>query len=161
MSADDPRPPSSNPTGTTGTTGRRAGWHLHPGVRSGDRLTAGERAADAMRNGMGSWPFVFAFLATMATWALVNSIALHGDGWDPYPYILLNLFLSMLAGLQGAVLLIAAKRADQVSAETALHTLTNTELLKTLIEQNTELTRQVHELTARIDERLQPSEPVT
>jgi hypothetical protein len=52
------------------------------------------------------------------------------------------------------VLLIAAKRADQISAETALHTLTNTEMLKTLIEQNTELTRQIHELTKRMDEHL-------
>lgn len=107
-----------------------------------------------MRNGMGSWPFVFVFLAIMATWATINSQVLGRDAWDPYPYILLNLFLSMLAGLQGAVLLIAAKRADQISAETALHTLTNTEMLKTLIEQNTELTRQIHELTKRMDEHL-------
>ena len=52
------------------------------------------------------------------------------------------------------MLLIAAKRADQISPETALHTLTNTEMLKTLIEQNTELTRQIHELTKRMDEHL-------
>jgi len=110
-----------------------------------------------MRNGMGSWPFVFVFLVLMATWAGVNTVALGRHAWDPYPYILLNLFLSMLAGLQGAVLLIAAKRADQISAETAVHTLTNTELLKTLIEQNTELTRQVHELTTSIDGRLRSS----
>ena len=134
--------------------GPTVGWEQHPGVRTGERLTIGERAADRMRNGMGSWPFVFVFLAIMATWATINSKVLGRDAWDPYPYILLNLFLSMLAGLQGAVLLIAAKRADQISAETALHTLTNTEMLKTLIEQNTELTRQIHELTKRMDEHL-------
>ena len=131
------------------------GWQAHPGVRSGDKLTVGERAADKMRNGMGSWPFVFSFIAVMITWALVNTAVLRGSAWDPYPYILLNLFLSMLAGLQGAVLLIAAKRADQISAETALHTLTNTEKLKDLIEQNTELTRQVQELTATIERHLE------
>ncbi len=38
------------------------GWHHHPAVRSGGQLTLGERAADRMRNGMGSWPFVFAAL---------------------------------------------------------------------------------------------------
>ena len=38
-------------------------WHKHPGVRSGDQLSRGERAADRMRNMMGSWPFVFAFFA--------------------------------------------------------------------------------------------------
>lgn len=146
-----------SPTESPTTPAARPGWHLHPGVRSGERLTIGERAADRMRNGMGSWPFVAAFIAAMAVWAAVNSLVLGDDGWDPYPYILLNLFLSMLAGLQGAVLLIAAKRADQISAETAVHTLTNTELLKSLIEQNTELTRQVHDLTTRIDERLTPT----
>ena len=71
-----------------------------------------------MRNGMGSWRFVFAFLGFMAVWALVNSLA---RGWDPYPFILLNLFLSMLAGLQGAILLIAAKRQDAIAADLARH----------------------------------------
>ena len=134
-----------------------ASWESHPGVRTGDRLTAGERAADKMRNSMGSWPFVFVFVAVMIIWAVVNTAVLHGSAWDPYPYILLNLFLSMLAGLQGAILLIAAKRADQISAETALHTLTNTELLKTLIEQNTDLTKQIHHLTTVMNEHLSAS----
>ncbi|MBM6401668.1 DUF1003 domain-containing protein [Phycicoccus sp. MQZ13P-5] len=67
---------------------------------------------------MGSWRFVFAFVAFMAVWALLNSLT---RGWDPYPFILLNLFLSMLAGLQGAILLIAAKRQDAVAADLARH----------------------------------------
>ena len=83
-------------------------WHHQPGVRSGDRLTTGERAADLVRNGMGSWPFVFVFLAFMGIWAAFNG----KHGFDPYLIILLNLFLSMIVGLQGAILLISAKRAD-------------------------------------------------
>ena len=83
-----------------------------------ESLSFGERAADVMRNGMGSWGFVFAFLVFMVAWATVNSL---GTGWDPYPYILLNLFLSMLAGLQGAILLIAAKRQDAIAAALAQH----------------------------------------
>ncbi|QIM23166.1 DUF1003 domain-containing protein [Phycicoccus sp. HDW14] len=67
---------------------------------------------------MGSWRFVFAFVGFMAVWALVNSLT---RGWDPYPFILLNLFLSMLAGLQGAILLIAAKRQDAIAADLAQH----------------------------------------
>ncbi len=55
----------------------------------------------------------------MILWAGVNSLALHNNSWDPYPYILLNLFLSMLAGLQGAILLIAAKRQDGISSAMA------------------------------------------
>jgi uncharacterized membrane protein len=101
-------------------------WNRHPGVRSGDELTLGEKAADRMRNGMGSWAFVAVFIAIMISWAVANSVfRLAGTngkhGFDPFPYILLNLFLSMLAGLQGAILLIAAKRSDQIASQLAEH----------------------------------------
>lgn len=132
-------------------------WHKHPGVRSGDDLSLGERAADRMRNMMGSWPFVFIFFGIMITWAVLNSIfylgGKHGKhGFDPYPYILLNLFLSMLAGVQAAALLIAAKRADAVSSEIAIHTEKNTEDLKGLVNDNTELTQQVKRNTDLLEE---------
>jgi uncharacterized membrane protein len=83
-------------------------------------LSVGDRAADKMRNGMGSWSFVFIALLFMAGWAVLNTV---GDfhHWDKFPFILLNLFLSMLAALQGAILLIAAKRADSISAAMAQH----------------------------------------
>jgi uncharacterized membrane protein len=90
-------------------------WHRHPGVRSGDQLTFGEQAADKVRNGMGSWWFVFAALLFLAGWMAGNRNA----GFDPYPFILLNLVLSCVAAMQGAILLIAAKRADQVASELA------------------------------------------
>lgn len=84
-------------------------------------LTKGQRAADYIRNGMGSWPFVVGFLVFMLLWAAANTWVLASRPWDPYPYILLNLFLSMLAGLQGAILLIAAKRQDAIAAAMAQH----------------------------------------
>ncbi len=92
-------------------------WHRHPGVRTGNQLTFGERAADRLRNGMGSWGFVFGALLFLAGWMLGN----QNSGFDPYPFILLNLILSCVAALQGAILLIAARRADQISAELAQH----------------------------------------
>jgi uncharacterized membrane protein len=91
-------------------------WH----TEAKSNLSRGERAADLMRNGMGSWFFVGGFVAFMILWAITNT-ALADKGWDPYPFILLNLFLSMLAGLQGAILLIAAKRQDAISAALAQH----------------------------------------
>jgi uncharacterized membrane protein len=91
-------------------------WHKEQQAH----LTMGERAADKLRNGMGSWNFVFSFLFFMIVWAILNTIGLTGH-WDKYPFILLNLFLSMLAGLQGAILLIAAKRADAISAAMSQH----------------------------------------
>src|SRR6478735_906083 len=84
-------------------------------------LSKGQRAADIMRNGMGSWPFVASFIGFMLIWAAINTVALAANAWDPYPYILLNLLLSMLAGLQGAILLIAAKRQDSIAAAMAQH----------------------------------------
>jgi uncharacterized membrane protein len=102
------------------------------------KLTAGERAADRMRNGMGSWPFVLLFILFMGIWAVLNTMApiFH---WDPYPFILLNLFLSMLAGLQGAILLIAAKRQDAISAAMAKHDYETNIRAKHEIEQLTRL----------------------
>lgn len=134
----------------------QSGWHLHPGVRSGDQLSVGERAADRMRNMMGSWPFIFGFFAVMIAWAVVNTLllqrVLHHRAFDPYPYILLNLFLSMMAGVQAAALLIAAKRADSISSEVALHTSNNTDDIKVLIKENTTLTAQVKANTDLLDE---------
>lgn len=131
-------------------------WHKHPGVRSGDQLSRGERAADRMRNMMGSWGFVFSFFVVMILWALVNTVffehVLHHKAFDPYPYILLNLFLSMMAGVQAAALLIAAKRADSISSEVAVHTANNTDDIKKLIQENTELVSAVKKATDLLEE---------
>lgn len=116
-------------------------WHFHPKVRSGKKLTVGERAADAMRNGMGSWPFVICALLFLGIWITYNG----KKGFDPYPFILLNLVLSCLAALQGAILLIAAKRSDQISSELAQHTFE-------IDNENLMLTREVQVLTKKIDE---------
>ena len=101
----------------------RRTWHIHrshwrhPAVRRGEQLTRGERAADALRNSMGSWWFIFGSLTFLAGWMAGN----RNIGFDPYPFILLNLVLSCLAAMQGAILLIAAKRSDQISADLAQH----------------------------------------
>lgn len=114
-------------------------WHR----KQRENLTHGERAADILRNSMGSWPFVFGFLLFMGIWALLNTIVpiMH---WDAYPFILLNLFLSMLAGLQGAILLIAAKRQDAISAAMAKHD----------YETNVRAKREIEELTRLNEEQL-------
>jgi uncharacterized membrane protein len=108
---------------------------------------------------MGSWPFVFSFFGFMILWAILNSVfylgGQHGrHGYDPFPYILLNLFLSMLAGVQAAALLIAAKRADQIASEIALHTEHNTDDIKVLLQQNTELTAAIRSLTEEVHARV-------
>lgn len=91
-------------------------WHR----KQKETLTKGDRAADAVRNGMGSWRFVAIFIIFMALWAIFNML-LPIFHWDPYPFILLNLFLSTLAALQGSILLIAARRQDAISSAMAKH----------------------------------------
>ena len=88
---------------------------------------------------MGSWGFVCGFIAFMLAWALANAFEVS---WDPYPYILLNLFLSMLAGLQGAILLIAAKRQDAIAAALAQHDYATDIAAKADIEAVLEINRQ-------------------
>ena len=118
-------------------------WTPLPGVRTGAELTRGEKAADSVRNRMGSWGFVFFFLGFMVFWAGVNVFWLNNKGFDPYPFILLNLFLSMLAGLQGAILLIAAKRADAIAAEQALSHLSISKASSVVIHK---LEKELHEM---------------
>ena len=60
----------------------RPTWKSHPAVRSGDQLTRGERAADRLRNGMGSWGFVVAALVFLAGWMIGN----RDVGFDKYPF---------------------------------------------------------------------------
>ena len=125
-------------------TGHRHGWHAHPAVRTKDQLTLGERAADRMRNGMGSWAFVFAALAFLALWMVYNGLS-GGSAYDKYPFILLNLVLSCLAAMQGAILLIAAKRSDQVASELAEHDYETDSRAEQLIETLTRNLAELHE----------------
>ena len=68
-------------------------WRWHPAVRTDEQLTRGERAADLLRSGMGSWAFVFGALVFLAIWMSFN----RNVGFDPYPFILLNLVPSCVA----------------------------------------------------------------
>lgn len=124
-------------------------WHK----RHKNELTLGQRAADGLRNAMGSWVFVFGFLAFMSGWMLLNLVRFDRH-WDQYPFILLNLMLSTLAGLQGAILLIAAKRADEISAALAKHDYETNVRAEREIAFNNELTQQIHYLTAEIHDIL-------
>ncbi len=127
-------------TGSPSYTDRMTEKHLNWHEKQKANLSVGERAADVMRNGMGSWIFVGLFVLFMIVWAVLNTV-LISIKWDPYPFILLNLFLSMLAGLQGAILLIAAKRQDGIAAALAQHDYETNLAAKADIEQLMELNR--------------------
>ncbi len=73
--------------------------------------TTGERVADHVARFGGSWTFIIAFGVVMVIYTAVN-IALRNEAWDPYPFILLNLFLSMLAAIQAPVIMMSQNRQD-------------------------------------------------
>ena len=76
-----------------------------------EQATLGERIADSVARFGGSWIFIIMFLVTLGLYTGINS-ALRRSAWDPYPFILLNLFLSMLAALQAPVIMMSQNRQD-------------------------------------------------
>jgi len=73
--------------------------------------TFGERIADAVAGFGGSWTFIITFAAVLIVYTAAN-IVLGRSAWDPYPFILLNLFLSMLAAIQAPVIMMSQNRQD-------------------------------------------------
>ena len=87
-----------------------------------DTKTTGQRAADAVAKFGGSWTFIILFGVVLICWVILNSVILanYNKAFDPYPYILLNLFLSMLASIQAPIILMSQNRQaelDRINAE--------------------------------------------
>lgn len=74
------------------------------------KLTMGERVADAVAAFGGSWPFIFIFGGFMALWMLWNSVMPEPIAFDPLPFMFLNLFLSTLAALQAPIIMMSQNR---------------------------------------------------
>lgn len=77
-----------------------------------EQETFGERVADHVASFGGSWTFIITFLVALVGYTLISN-SMKGKSWDPYPYILLNLFLSMLAAIQAPVIMMSQNRQDQ------------------------------------------------
>ena len=87
-----------------------------------EQMTLGQKMADKVASFGGSWIFISIFMGVMIIWILLNSFILIklNSSFDPYPYILLNLVLSMLAAIQAPVILMSQNRQadkDRLSAE--------------------------------------------
>ena len=77
-----------------------------------EEYTFGERVADSVASFGGSWTFIITVAIALSTYICIN-VALKGRAWDPYPYILLNLFLSMIAAIQAPVIMMSQNRQDK------------------------------------------------
>ena len=88
-----------------------------------DQLTFGQRLADNVAKFGGSWTFIIIFALILLTWVILNSLILarFQDAFDPYPYILLNLFLSMLASIQAPIIMMSQNRQASKDRMNAAH----------------------------------------
>ena len=142
---------------------RVAAKHKHPvNQLFHDEATLGERVADKVASGIGSWWFLGIQSVIIAIWLLLNILMLINH-WDPYPFILLNLTFTIQAAYTGPVLLLSGNRQAQKDRLRLEHTAEVAEAsehatLQILeeIERNTEATLKVLEhLKKRRDARLQ------
>lgn len=76
-----------------------------------EKMSTGERIADAVAQFGGSWAFIITFGVVLVAYSSLN-VGLGKAAWDPYPFILLNLFLSMLAAIQAPVIMMSQNRQD-------------------------------------------------
>ena len=92
----------------------------HPHLAPDDR-NFWERLADRVAAVGGSWGFIFGFFVVLMGWMLINSALGDRRAFDPYPYIFLNLMLSMLAAIQAPVIMMSQNRAAAKDREAAEH----------------------------------------
>ena len=103
--------------------------HDHPPIINvnkvaDEQLTVGQKVADKVASGMGSWNFIIIQGTLLAVWIVINTIQLFFRAFDPYPYILLNLALSFQAAFAAPFIMISQNRQvekDRLMAESDYH----------------------------------------
>ncbi|MET0465373.1 MAG: DUF1003 domain-containing protein [Chitinophagaceae bacterium] len=88
---------------------------------SGQNSSFGERLADKVASFGGSWRFIIIFFAILIAWMILNVWWLNNKGFDPYPFILLNLILSCLASIQAPIIMMSQNRQEDKDRERAEH----------------------------------------
>ncbi|KIX22351.1 hypothetical protein SY27_00370 [Flavobacterium sp. 316] len=83
------------------------------------KSTFGQKIADKVAQFGGSWTFILSFLFFLIVWIIVNVFLLINKGFDPYPFILLNLILSCIAALQAPVIMMSQNRQEEKDRERA------------------------------------------
>ena len=128
-----------------------------------ERSTLGERVADKVATFGGSWTFILIYLTFLFAWMIMNSLVLYhygtaegGKQFDPYPYILLNLMLSMTAALQAPIIMMSQNRAaekDRLAAEQDFRVNLKSEvMLEALTRKARERDDQIERLTEMLKE---------
>jgi uncharacterized membrane protein len=90
-------------------------WHQQKNWHAAhrDRMTAGQRIADAVASGMGSWTFIITQTVFVIAWMFLNVVELIWRRWDPYPFILLNLLFSTQAAYAAPIIMMSQNRSAE------------------------------------------------
>jgi uncharacterized membrane protein len=99
---------------------RRLAMAEDPNRKFDSEATIGDRLADRVARFGGSWTFIIAFLVFLAVWALLNSLD-KAQALDPYPFVFLNLILSMLAAIQAPIIMMSQNRQAYKDRRMATH----------------------------------------
>ena len=127
-------------------------------VEMDEKMTIGQKVADKVASFGGSWTFIFIYSGFLIAWMVMNTFVLarmgrgeNGAQFDPYPYILLNLMLSMTAALQAPIIMMSQNRAgekDRLAAENDFRVNLKSELmLEEIMRKNVERDAQIRQLT--------------
>ena len=130
--------------------------HLHPVNKAHyDEATLGERIADELSAAIGSWPFIIIQSCLMVVWVFLNVWGVFVAHWDPYPFILLNLVLSLQATYAGPIVLLAGNRQSQKDRLTLEHASDEADKGEEHITRILDEIRKNTELTVRILQELE------
>lgn len=116
-----------------------------------DCRTLGEKVSDSVARFGGSWNFILSGFAIILAWGIINNIYFLPH-WDEYPFILLNLFLSLIAAFQAPFILMAQKRVE-VKQDAIYRTLFRE--IKELVEIDLSLEHEVLETNKKLEQEIQ------
>ena len=129
-------------------------------IYNDEHLTFGEKIADKVATFGGSWTFIIIFGIIIATWMAINFIYLMNKGFDPYPFILLNLVLSCLASLQAPIIMMSQNRQavkdrkqEEINIEKEIIDFKQDRLDLILDQKQWEVIKDIHERLKRMDEK--------
>lgn len=118
-----------------------------------DQRTFGERVSDLISQYAGSWWFIFGGILLIAVWCGLNTLALFDViAWDKFPFILLNLFLSMVAAFQAPFILMSQRRAE-VKQDLAYRSLFRE--IKELVESDLSLEQEIMERSKNVEAQIE------
>lgn len=129
-----------------------------------EKISFGQKAADAVARFAGSWAFIFSFVAIMIIWMILNVI-LAANAFDAYPFILLNLVLSCIAAIQAPLIMMSQNRQEAIDRRRAENDYKVNLKSEFLIDELYKKTEQIYETQKKIlkfiESRSSSVEPIT